>query len=159
MKIRPNLLVLSLTLFLAASALLFTENPATTITPEGYWKTIDDKTGEEKSIIKIWIAPNGTLKGQIVKIFPKPNEDPNPKCDKCTGSFKNKPVLGMEFMWGFKGKGTVWKEGKIIDPENGKTYNCQLEVDKTGKKLEVFGYIRIIFKIGRSQTWIRHPGL
>ncbi|UCH98725.1 MAG: DUF2147 domain-containing protein [Candidatus Aminicenantes bacterium] len=129
------------------------------LTPEGLWKTIDDKTGEVKSIVKIWAAQDGTLKGRIEKIFPKPDEDPNPKCDKCKGDKKDQPILAMEFLWGFKGAGIKWKNGKILDPENGKIYNCQLEVIENGQKLKVFGYIRIIFKIGRSQTWLRQEKL
>ncbi len=129
------------------------------LSPVGFWKTIDDKTSEVKSIVKIWIAPDGTLKGRIEKIFPKPGEDPNPKCDKCKGDKKDKPVLGMEFMWGFTGSGSKWVEGDILDPENGKIYRCQVEVIENGKKLKVFGYIRIIFKIGRSQTWIREENV
>ena len=61
----------------------------------------------------------------------------------------------MEFLWGLEGAGAVWKNGQALDPENGKVYNCQLEVIENGKKLKVFGYIRIIFKIGRSQIWLR----
>lgn len=129
------------------------DSPAT---PVGYWKTIDDKQNDVRSIVKIWVHTDGTLRGRIEKLFPRPDEEPDPVCDKCKGDKKDKPVLGMEFLWDFKGSGAIWKEGKILDPENGKVYSCQLEVLEDGKKLKVFGYIRIIFKIGRSQTWIRH---
>ncbi len=121
---------------------------------EGYWKTIDDKTKEVKSIMKLWVE-NGNLKGKVVKIFPKEGEDPNPKCDKCKGERKDKLVLGMEIMWDYQGAGGEWKNGRILDPENGKIYRSQLEVVDNGNKLEVYGYIRIIFKIGRTQTWLR----
>ncbi|MFC2146493.1 DUF2147 domain-containing protein [Acidobacteriota bacterium] len=131
------------------------EEPGGNLTPEGYWKTIDDKTGEVKSIVKLWIAEDGTIKGRCEKVFPKEGEDPNPICDKCKGDKKDQPVLGMEILWGFEGAGAEWKNGKALDPENGKIYNCQLEVIENGKKLKVFGYIRIIFKIGRSQIWLR----
>jgi uncharacterized protein (DUF2147 family) len=151
---------MKLFLFVGILSLLFigqllAGEPEGNLTPEGYWKTIDDKTGEVKSIVKLWIAEDGTLKGRIEKIFPKEGEDPNPKCDKCKGDKKDQPVLGMEFLWGFQGAGAVWKNGKALDPENGKIYSCQLEVIENGKKLKVFGYIRIIFKIGRSQIWLR----
>jgi len=134
------------------------ENPGANLTPVGYWKTIDDKTSEVKSIVKIWLDQDGTLKGRIEKIFPKPGEDPNPVCDKCKGDKKDQPVLGMEFLWGFKGSGSEWGSGQVLDPENGKVYNCQLEVIDDGRKLKVFGYIRLIFKIGRSQIWLRVEG-
>lgn len=124
------------------------------VSPEGYWKTIDDKTGEVKSIVKVW-NKNGKLKGQILKIFPKEGEDPDPVCDKCKGHLKNKKTLGMVFMWGFYKNGDKWINGEIVDPENGKQYHCQVFTAKEGKELKVFGYIRIIFKIGRTQTWLR----
>lgn len=131
--------------------------PAENMSPEGFWKTVDDETKEVESIVKIWVE-KGELKGKIVKIFPKPGEDPDPVCDKCSGKFKNVRVIGMNFMWAFQKEKSKWINGKIIDPDNGKTYHCQLEVTGNGKKMEVFGYIKVIFKIGRSQTWIRHEG-
>jgi len=154
-KTKFLLITAGLICFIAGQFYLFADNSAVGSTPEGTWKTIDDKTSEVKSIVKIWKTQEGTLKGRIEKIFPKPGEDPNPVCDKCKGDKKDQPILGMEFLWGFKGSGSKWKNGKILDPENGKVYNCQLEVIENGKKLKVFGYIKILFKIGRSQTWLR----
>jgi uncharacterized protein (DUF2147 family) len=121
---------------------------------EGYWKTIDDKTKEVKSIVKIW-QEDGALKGRIEKLFPKPGEDPDPICDKCKGDKKDKKILGMVFMWKFEKDGDEWVNGKILDPENGKVYHCSLELEDNGTKLNVFGYIKVLFKIGRTQTWLR----
>ncbi len=121
---------------------------------EGYWKTIDDKTNEVKSIVKIW-REDGALKGRIEKLFPKPGEDPDPVCDKCKGDKKDEKILGMVFMWKFENDDGEWVNGKILDPENGKVYHCSLELDDNGAKLNVFGYIKVIFKIGRTQTWLR----
>ncbi len=125
------------------------------VSPEGYWKTIDDKTKETKSIVKLWIDQGGKLNGKILKIFPKEGEDPDPICDKCKGHLKNKKTIGMVFMWGFHRKGDKWVKGKIVDPQNGKQYRCQVYTKKDGKELKVYGYIKMIFKIGRTQTWIR----
>jgi uncharacterized protein (DUF2147 family) len=123
----------------------------------GYWKTVDDKTGKVMSIVKIW-EQQGKLIGRVVKLFRAPNEDQNPKCDDCTGSLYNKPVIGMTFLWGFvrdHGNDRKWVDGSIVDPDNGKQYRCQLELTDGGKKLEVFGYIRLVVKIGRTQVWLR----
>ncbi|HMA63065.1 MAG TPA: DUF2147 domain-containing protein [bacterium] len=124
-------------------------------TPVGYWKTIDEETKEAKSIVKIWESEEGTLSGKILKTYPEPGEDPNPICEECEGERKNQPIIGMEFMWNFSGSGSQWKEGKILDPENGKIYNCKLEVTENGKKMKVFGYIKLLVKIGRTQVWHR----
>lgn len=140
-------------IFLFALSVLFVN--AEYISPEGYWKTIDDKTKEVKSIVKVWIDSGGKLNGQILKIFPKEGEDPDPVCDKCKGKLKDKKTLGMVFMWGFYRKGDKWVKGEIVDPENGKQYHCQAYTKKDGKELKVYGYIKLIFKIGRTQTWIR----
>jgi len=124
-------------------------------TPVGYWKTINEETQEVRSIVKIWKADNGKLKGKIVKIFPGPDDDPNPVCEECEGDRKNEPILGMEFLWGFEGENKKWKNGKILDPQNGKIYNCELKVSEQGDKMEVYGYIQLLVKIGRTQIWKR----
>jgi len=46
----------------------------------------------------------------------------------------------------------VWEGGKILDPENGKSYNLRLTPVEGGRKLEVRGSILFI---GRTQTWVR----
>lgn len=122
--------------------------------PVGYWKTIDEETGEVKSIVRIKKSDN-ILSGKIIKLFPEPGEDPNPVCDECDGERKNQPILGMKFMWGFKGEGEKWQDGKILDPENGNIYNCRLEVIDEGRRMKVFGYIKLLVKIGRTQVWKR----
>ena len=46
----------------------------------------------------------------------------------------------------------VWEGGKILDPENGKTYTLRLTPIEGGAKLEVRGSIG---PFGRTQTWVR----
>jgi len=120
----------------------------------GLWKTVDDKTHQVRSIVRIWENGSG-LKGRIEKVFLRPGESLSDPCTKCPPPFKDKPSLGMEFLWGFKPDGDRWVDGNVLDPDNGKIYHCELIPAADGKSLRVFGYIRIIFKIGRSQTWLR----
>ena len=64
--------------------------------------------------------------------------------------------LGLEIIRGAKkadGK-DVWEDGKILDPENGKTYTLKMTPIEGGKKLEVRGSIG---PFGRTQTWVRTP--
>ncbi len=63
------------------------------LSPVGLWKTIDDETKKEKSIVEIYEI-EGKLHGKIIKIFKAPEEDQNPKCDKCKGDMKDQPVIG-----------------------------------------------------------------
>ncbi|MFC1887325.1 DUF2147 domain-containing protein [Candidatus Cloacimonadota bacterium] len=121
------------------------------LSPVGKWKTIDDETGEPKSIIEIW-EENGMLYGRIEFLFLEPDEDPNPLCDKCTGELKDQPVLGMVILKDLKQSGQQWKGGTILDPDNGKTYKCKIEVIEEGKRLKVRGFIGVSL-LGRTQYW------
>jgi len=122
------------------------------MTPVGTWHSIDDKTQEIKS--EIVIADNGgVLTGRIAKLLRKEAKQ-DALCDQCTDDRKDKPIVGMEIIRGAKkqeGK-DVWEEGKILDPENGKSYTLRLTPIEAGKKLDVRGSV---FGIGRTQTWVR----
>ena len=43
--------------------------------PVGLWKTIDDKTGRERSLVRI-VENNGMFEGRVEKIFEQPGDDP-----------------------------------------------------------------------------------
>jgi len=144
MRMRILLLIaLGLISTLAAAA----ENPV------GLWRTIDDKSGKEKSLVRV-TESNGQLQLTIEKIFREPGEDPNPLCDKCPGEKKNKPVIGMQIGNGLKKDGDVWSGGEILDPQNGKTYKCKVWLEDKGKKLNVRGFIGVSV-LGRTQVWLR----
>lgn len=135
------------------SALLLTNNVAAAeMSPVGSWKTIDDKTGKEKSIVEI-SEQNGELTGKVAQIL-NSDKGPNPLCDACDGERKNQPVLGMTILWGVKKDGDVWDGGSILDPNNGKTYGVKLTPIENGTKLQVRGFIGFSL-LGRTQFWIR----
>ena len=120
--------------------------------PLGTWKTIDDVEKRAKSLLEIYEV-NGKLHGKVIKTFPGPDDDPNPICDQCSGAKKNKPIIGMEIMWDLEKDGDEWEGGKIMDPENGKVYDCYIElVNPT--KLKVRGFIGFSL-LGRTQYWYR----
>ena len=121
--------------------------------PVGLWKNIDDVSGKPKALIRI-TESNGALQGQIEKLFRAPNEEQNPKCDKCEGARKDAPVLGLVIMSGLKKDGSEYTGGEILDPDNGKVYRSKLTLVDGGKKLNVRGYIGVPM-FGRSQTWVR----
>ncbi|MBM3396589.1 MAG: DUF2147 domain-containing protein [Betaproteobacteria bacterium] len=122
--------------------------------PAGLWRTIDDETNKERSLVRI-VEVGGEFHAIVEKIFPQPGDDPDRLCKKCEGELKNKPVLGMRIMWGMKRKNdTKFDGGTILDPNNGKTYRCKLTLHEQGRKLEVRGYIGVSL-IGRSQIWWR----
>ena len=122
------------------------------MTPVGVWKSLDDKTGAPKSEVRI-TDNGGVLSGKVERIL-REGADPNAVCDQCTDDRKGKAIVGLEIIRGAKkaeGK-DVWEDGKILDPENGKTYTLRLTPVEGGSKLEVRGSIG---PFGRTQTWVR----
>ena len=121
--------------------------------PVGLWKNIDDVSGKPKALIRI-TESNGELQGRIEKLFRTPDQDQNPKCDKCEDARKDQPIIGMVFMSGLKKDGDEYAGGEILDPDNGKVYKSKMHLTDAGKKLSVRGYIGIPM-LGRSQVWLR----
>lgn len=117
----------------------------------GRWKTIDDNTGKPRSIVEI-TERSGKAYGRIVKLFREPDEEADPICDECAPADDryNKKVIGMEFIRGLVRDGDTWEDGTILDPENGKVYDCKLWVEDG--KLMVRGYVAFFY---RTQVWVR----
>jgi len=147
-----KLLLLILSFIFVAMALHADE-----LSPVGRWKTIDDETSQAKSIVNIWIE-NGEMKGKVVELFRKPDEEQNPVCAKGSGDLTGKLIKGTTIMWGLtEDKNGWWDGGKILDPKKGKIYNCKIRTIEDGSKLQVRGYIKAIIRIGRSQIWEHVP--
>jgi uncharacterized protein (DUF2147 family) len=120
----------------------------------GNWKTIDDETGKPKSIVNIYKKSDGKLYGKIIKLFREKGEDQDPICDKCTDYRKNKKIIGMVIITGLEKDGDEWyADDAILDPNNGKIYDCKIWLDEDNPDLlQVRGYIGWFF---RTQTWER----
>ncbi|HRB70329.1 DUF2147 domain-containing protein [Flavobacterium sp. WV_118_3] len=116
----------------------------------GKWKTVDDETGEAKSIVEI-TESGGKIYGKVVEILNPAKK--NAKCKDCSGEDKDKPILGLTIIKGLKKSGDEYTEGKILDPNKGKLYKCTVKLDGHDK-LNVRGYVGISL-IGRTQTWSR----
>ena len=124
-------------------------------TPAGLWKSIDDETKKEKSLIRISEA-DGVLTGKLEKLL-DPATKPDAVCDKCSDDRKDKPLVGMVLVKGVKQSESdkaLWDGGEILDPNNGKTYKVRMTPQDGGKTLAVRGYIGAPL-LGRTQTWVR----
>ena len=115
----------------------------------GKWKTIDDDSGEVKSVVEIF-EKDGKAYGRIIQLFRGPDEDQNPLCEECKKNDERykQPIVGLEIIRDLKDDGT-WKSGDILDPENGKVYDCKIWVDEG--ELKVRGYLYFLY---RTQTWL-----
>ena len=116
----------------------------------GKWTTIDDKTKEKKSIVEIY-ERDGEVFGKIVEIFNPAKR--NLPCVYCKGSDYNKPILGLEIIKNMTKDGQCYKNGVVINPENGKTYKLKLTLSSDNKDiLQVRGYVGFFY---RTQYWQR----
>ena len=77
-------------------------------------------------------------------------------CSSDLGARKDKPIEGLNIMWGVTKDDDVWDGGRILDPKTGKVYKVKLTLEDNGQKLDVHGYIGFSW-IGRSQVWERQP--
>ena len=131
-------------IFLLVSKFSFSQNII------GKWKTIDDETGKEKSIVEIF-EKNGKVFGRILEVLDP--EKKNKKCELCEGEDKNKSIQGLLIIKGLTKEDDEYSNGKILDPKNGKLYKCSISLESKDK-LKVRGYIGISL-IGRTQYWYR----
>ena len=126
-------------------------------TIEGYWQSIDDHTGEKLSIIEIKKDANNEYNGTIVQRFAVPGAQMMTHCTKCTGALKNKPIVGLEILTGFKkdpNKPNAYIDGRCVDPKNGRLYKSKANLSSDGKSLRMRGYLGIS-ALGRTVVWIR----
>lgn len=151
--IRQNKIFLALITLIAviSSSQVFA---ATTLTPVGEWRQIDENTKQLHSIIQIY-QDGDKLAGKILETFPINNIPPRQYCDLCKGKLHNAPIVGLEIMKNFTPTApNVWSGGTILDPSSGQVYSCKLTLSDDGKYLKVRGFIGISL-LGRNQTWIR----
>jgi uncharacterized protein (DUF2147 family) len=118
----------------------------------GEWKTVDDKTGEVRSLVRIYQdTTDGLYYGKIVKMY----EYADVVCDKCEGADKGKPILGLTIISGMKVDGKALKGGTVLDPENGKKYYASISINEKTGKLVLRGSLDKRGLFGRNQYWIK----
>lgn len=112
--------------------------------PVGVWKTIDDDGKTAKSHVRIY-ERDGELCGEIVRLLREPYDR---VCEECPGDLKGKPMVGLRIISALKKDGSKYTGGTIMDPENGKTYDCKIW--REGDVLKVRGYVAFFY---RTQEW------
>ncbi len=124
--------------------------------PAGVWRTIDDVTKKDKSLVRI-VETNGVYSGRIEKLLDPTMSPADPVCKECGDDRKDKPILGMTIIRNMKQSAedrAVFEGGDILDPNNGKVYKSTMKLVDNGAKLEVRGFVGISL-LGRTQTWVR----
>jgi uncharacterized protein (DUF2147 family) len=143
---------LAVACLLAGAALGVAAQPTS---PTGLWRTIDDSSKKDKSLVRI-VEANGVYTGKVETIV-DPDSPKDAVCKDCSDERKDKPVVGMTIIRNVKASAddkNVFEGGDILDPNNGKVYRVKLKLIDNGSKLDVRGYIGTPM-LGRTQTWIR----
>jgi uncharacterized protein (DUF2147 family) len=95
--------------------------------PIGKWNMLDDFTELPEAIIQISTLKTGGFEGKIIEVFPSPDDDPVDVCKPCVGPDKNKPIIGLAVFKQLKLNAKKELVGKVLDPDSGKIYKCELK--------------------------------
>ena len=111
----------------------------------GKWNNRDRKTGEINSVVEIY-EKDSMLYAKIVHVINPELRDA--LCEKCKGSMKNKPVMGMNVLFKLKKKNeNKWSEGYGLDPESGLYFNAIVKYISVNKiKIRAFALISLFGK-------------
>lgn len=117
----------------------------------GDWKTVDDKTGERRSVVTIYKGTDGLYYGKISKMLMYTDLDL--KCDQCKDEDHNAPIVGLVIIRGMHAEDGELVGGKVLDPESGKFYYGKIYL-KNGK-LVLRGSLDKRGFLGRNQEWVK----
>jgi uncharacterized protein (DUF2147 family) len=101
---------------------------------------------------------DGKYIGSVVYIIPEKYENGQPPKDEKNPdpALRSRSKIGIVILQGFvyNTKENNWENGRIYDPNNGKTYDCYAWLE-TNDLLKLKGFIMGMRWLGRSSEWHR----
>ncbi|MDR2685223.1 MAG: DUF2147 domain-containing protein [Rickettsiales bacterium] len=152
------------TLIMAAGAVMIATGANAAMPFVGLWQTIDDKTKNAKSIIRLYECGE-ELCGRVVALYDSEGRAISETLSNPTRiaeEVKGKPkMVGLDVIWGmsWKDKDAEYSGGKIMDPKSGDVYSSVIWQEKDDAKtgtLRVRGQLRFV-PLGRTQVWKTAP--
>ncbi len=96
--------------------------------------------------------------GKLVWMMEPNDPDTNkPKLDKENPDEKlrSRPLMNVALVTNLTYKGNnMWGDGEIYNPEDGKTYSCEVSL-KDANSINLRGYVMGISFLGKTKTWTR----
>ena len=119
--------------------------------PLGLWATEDNQGQVEISQCA------DKLCGDLVWLADAADEQGSPKLDARNPdeSLRSRPLKGLRILWDMQpgGDGKTWTDGRVYDPESGKTYQGRITLEQEDT-LKLRGFVGApVF--GRTSTWTR----
>jgi uncharacterized protein (DUF2147 family) len=116
---------------------------------KGVWKVVDNTTNDVLYHVELFPFQNRTY-GKVVKTVKMPASQ---VCQLCPGDLRNQPIQNMVVVEKMQLSGGFYKNGKLLDPQTGRWYSCQMWLKEEDQDvLVVRGFLGFIYF---TQYWYR----
>ena len=102
-------------------------------------------------------AQPGTWRGRIKAIrVTRPDQKwhDDSLCNGCPPPKKGQPFKGLEVVWDMREADGKLVSGRILDPGDGRVYDCEMRLSADGKTLAVTAY-KGLKLLGHTMSWQR----